>query len=53
MSIHQWHDFQRAEKKEMQAKKFGKMGPTKFQSRSLQAFQEDLEKGKVRIEVIH
>ena len=49
MSIHQWHELQRAEKKELQSKQFGKIGPSKFMSRSLQAFQEDLEKGKVRL----
>ena len=47
MSIHEWHELQRAEKRELQSKEFGKMGPKGFKSRSLQAFQEDLEKGKV------
>lgn len=48
MSVHEWHELQRKEKREFQAKEFGKMGPKGFMSRSLQAFQEDLEKGKVR-----
>lgn len=43
---HQWHDHQRAEKKKEQAKNFAAFGPTSFKSRSLQGFQEDLEKGK-------
>jgi len=47
MSVHQWHELQRAEEKERNVKKFGHVGPTRFQSRSLQAFQEDLERGKV------
>lgn len=48
LSVHEWHELQRAEKRELQTKQFGKKGPKGFMSRSLQAFQEDLERGKVR-----
>jgi len=34
------------EKEQMKSKKFGAYGPQSFQSRSLQAFQTDLEEGK-------
>ena len=47
MTVHEWHNFQRAEKRKLKSKDFGSIGPTSFKSRSLQAFQEDLEKGKV------
>jgi urocanate hydratase len=47
MSVHEWHELQRLEKREMESKEFGKIGPKGFMSRSLQAFQEDLDKGKV------
>ena len=46
MSVHEWHEIQRAEKKQRQTKNFAAFGPTSFNSRSLQGFQEDLEKGK-------
>jgi hypothetical protein len=46
MSVHEWHEIQRLEKKKGQAKNFAAFGPTSFKSRSLQGFQEDLEKGK-------
>eukprot|EP00804_Cyclotella_cryptica_P007687 CCRYP_001325-RA/>CCRYP_001325-RA protein AED:0.14 eAED:0.14 QI:58/1/1/1/1/1/6/206/240 len=48
MSVHEWHELQRSEKKELEVKEFGKIGPKGFMSRSLQAFQEDMEKGKVK-----
>jgi hypothetical protein len=48
MTVHEWHNFQRAEKRKLKSKDFGSIGPTSFKSRSLQAFQEDLEKGKVK-----
>jgi hypothetical protein len=51
MSVHEWHELQRLEKRELEAKEFGKIGPKGFMSRSLQAFQEDLVKGKVRISI--
>lgn len=47
MSVHEWHELQRKEKRDMLSKEFGKLGPKGFKSRSLQAFQEDLEQGKV------
>ncbi|KAL7432649.1 hypothetical protein ACHAXH_003944 [Discostella pseudostelligera] len=46
MSVHEWHDFKRAENKQTKNKNFAAIGPTSFKSRSLQGFQEDLEKGK-------
>jgi hypothetical protein len=46
MSVHQWHEIQRAEEKKRRSKNFAAFGPTSFKSRSLQGFQEDLEKGK-------
>lgn len=48
MTVHEWHELQRAEKREKQAKNFAAYGPTSFKSRSLQGFQEDLEKGKAK-----
>ncbi|KAL7506049.1 hypothetical protein ACHAXN_003403 [Cyclotella atomus] len=48
MSVHEWHELQRKEKRDMLSKEFGKLGPKGFKSRSLQAFQEDLEQGKVK-----
>jgi len=47
MTPHQWHDIRRKERNEQRKKEFGRMGPKGFKSRSLQAFQQDLEKGKV------
>lgn len=44
---HQWHDRKRNEQAELRKKEFGRLGPKGFTSRSLQAFQKDLEKGKV------
>ena len=46
MSVHEWHEIQRAEVKQRRAKNFAAFGPTSFKSRSLQGFQEDLERGK-------
>ena len=46
MSVHEWHEIQRAEAKQRRAKNFAAFGPTSFKSRSLQGFQEDLERGK-------
>ncbi|KAL7460201.1 hypothetical protein ACHAXS_000664 [Conticribra weissflogii] len=46
MTVHEWHEFQRAEKRKIQSKDFASVGPKSFKSRSLQAFQEDLDKGK-------
>jgi hypothetical protein len=46
MSVHEWHEIQRAEEKQRRAKNFAAFGPTSFKSRSLQGFQEDLERGK-------
>eukprot|EP00546_Thalassionema_frauenfeldii_P004445 CAMPEP_0178915320 /NCGR_PEP_ID=MMETSP0786-20121207/11958_1 /TAXON_ID=186022 /ORGANISM="Thalassionema frauenfeldii, Strain CCMP 1798" /LENGTH=178 /DNA_ID=CAMNT_0020588411 /DNA_START=16 /DNA_END=552 /DNA_ORIENTATION=+ len=46
MSPEQWAKMQAAEKKKKAAKNFGAFGPQTFKSRSLRAFQEDLEKGK-------
>jgi hypothetical protein len=46
MSVHEWHEIQRTEKKQQKTKNFAAFGPTSFKSRSLQGFQEDLEKGK-------
>lgn len=46
MSVHEWHEIQRAEKNQRKTKNFAAFGPTSFKSRSLQGFQEDLEKGK-------
>ena len=51
MSVHEWHELQRLERRELKAKEFGKIGPKGFMSRSLQAFQEDLAKGKVRMSI--
>mmetsp|Transcript_11579 Transcript_11579/g.21390 ORF Transcript_11579/g.21390 Transcript_11579/m.21390 type:complete len:245 (-) Transcript_11579:99-833(-) len=48
MSVHEWHGLQTAEKRKQQAKNFAAFGPTSFKSRSLQGFQEDLDKGKVK-----
>eukprot|EP01083_Nonionella_stella_P126933 384443_1 len=45
MSSHEWHKIQRAEKRKHQSKNLAAFGPTSFKSRSLQGFQEDLEKG--------
>mmetsp|Transcript_20942 Transcript_20942/g.48368 ORF Transcript_20942/g.48368 Transcript_20942/m.48368 type:complete len:191 (+) Transcript_20942:122-694(+) len=42
----QWKKKQEAEKVKKQSKNFGAYGPQGFQSRSLQSFQQDLEKGK-------
>lgn len=46
MTPHEWHAIQRAEKRKQQNANYGAFGPTSFKSRSLQGFQEDLEKGK-------
>ncbi|KAL7541202.1 hypothetical protein ACHAXR_012648 [Thalassiosira sp. AJA248-18] len=46
MAVHEWHELQRAEKRKERSKNFSAFGPTSFKSRSLQGFQEDLEKGK-------
>ena len=48
LSVHEWHDMQRAEKRKLKEKDFKATGPKGFKSRSFQAFQEDLEKGKVK-----
>lgn len=47
LSVHEWHVLQCAKKRALHAKQFAKKGPKGFMSRSLQAFQEDLERGKV------
>lgn len=49
MTPEQYKRFKETEKKDKAQKDFGRYGPSTFQSRSLQAFQKDLEKGKVRI----
>lgn len=36
MSVHEWHDLQRAEKQKQKAKNLAAFGPTSFKSRSLQ-----------------
>ena len=42
----QWKKKQEKEKEDQKKKNFAAFGPQSFKSRSLQAFQEDLEKGK-------
>lgn len=42
----QWKKLKQQEQDQRQKKKFGAFGPQGFKSRSLQSFQEDLEKGK-------
>lgn len=46
MSPEQYKKLKQKEQSEMKKKKFGAFGPQSFQSRSLQAFQKDLEAGK-------
>lgn len=42
----QWAAFKAKEKKEKDAKNLGRLGPRGFQSRSMQSFQEALERGE-------
>lgn len=46
MSPEQYRKLKKKEQEEQKAKKFGAFGPQSFKSRSLQAFQKDLEAGK-------
>jgi hypothetical protein len=46
MTPEQWRKFKENEKSANAKKNFGAFGPQSFKSRSLQAFQQDLEKGK-------
>lgn len=46
MSPEQWKKLQEKEKAEKAKKNFAAFGPQSFQSRSLQSFQKELEKGK-------
>ena len=46
MSPEQWRKLKKKETAEKSKKKFGAYGPQSFKSRSLQSFQEDLEKGR-------
>ena len=46
MSPEQWRKLQAKEKAKEAKKKFAAYGPLSFKSRSLRAFQEDLETGK-------
>jgi hypothetical protein len=47
MTPEQWKKKQEGEKNSKKEKNFAAFGPQTFKSRSLQAFQKDLEKGKV------
>jgi hypothetical protein len=46
MTPEQWKKVKQNESATKAAKKYGAYGPQSFKSRSLQAFQKDLEKGK-------
>jgi hypothetical protein len=46
MTPEQYRKMKQQEKEAKDKKKFGAYGPQSFKSRSLQAFQNDLEKGK-------
>jgi hypothetical protein len=46
MTPEQWRKLKENEKSAKAKKNFGAFGPQSFKSRSLQAFQQDLEKGK-------
>lgn len=46
MSPEQYRKMRAKEKDSASKKKFGAFGPQSFQSRSLQSFQQDMEKGK-------
>ena len=46
MSPEQYKRMKDKERKQQASKKFGAFGPQTFQSRSMQSFQKDLEKGK-------
>ena len=46
MTPEQWKKFKQQEKASEAKKKYGAFGPQSFKSRSMQAFQQDLEKGK-------
>jgi len=46
MTPEQWRKLQTKEKASKASKNYGAFGPQTFKSRSLKAFQEDLEKGK-------
>jgi len=41
-----WADFKLKEKKEEETRNLGRLGPRGFQSRSMQSFQEALERGE-------
>uniref|UniRef100_A0A7S4WJ30 Uncharacterized protein n=1 Tax=Ditylum brightwellii TaxID=49249 RepID=A0A7S4WJ30_9STRA len=43
----QWANMKLEEKRNNSSKEYGRLGPKGFTSRSLQSFQEDLDKGKV------
>lgn len=47
MAPEQWRKLKEKEMNSKANKNFGAFGPSSFKSRSLQAFQKDLEKGKV------
>jgi hypothetical protein len=47
MSPEQYRKLRQKEQEAEKQKKFGAFGPQSFKSRSLQSFQQDLEKGKV------
>jgi len=46
MTPEQYRKLREKEQKDKKAKKFAAFGPQSFQSRSLQSFQTDLERGK-------
>jgi hypothetical protein len=46
MTPEQWKKLKQKEKASEANKKYGAYGPQSFKSRSMQAFQQDLEKGK-------
>jgi hypothetical protein len=48
MTPDQYKQLKELEKKSKSQKDYGRFGPSSFKSRSLQSFQKDLEKGKVR-----
>ena len=52
MSPEQYKKLKEKEKKSKSNKDFGRYGPNSFQSRSMQSFQKDLEKGKVRYNTV-
>jgi hypothetical protein len=49
MTPEQWRKKKAKETEALSKKEFGRMGPKGFKSRSLQSFQEDLEKGKTGV----